>query len=72
MYVVRSYLSVVLCIMVLVEIINQIFEARCPAYLEMAAVDLIYYPKIAHVHGSGALALDGAVDDTIHRCIVAY
>ena len=45
------------------EEIGKVFEARSPVDQEMSLTDAVADPMETHVHGFGAMSLDGIVDD---------
>ena len=57
--------------MVLGVVISKVFEAGVPFDVELFACNLVGNPKIAHFHGSGALAFYGVVRDAGGGRIIA-
>jgi hypothetical protein len=51
--------------MVLRVIVGDVVGARGPEYKELALLGSVADPIEPHVHGAGALLLDGAVDDSV-------
>ena len=66
----RSDRYVMSCIKVFSEIIGQVFLARVPLNLKIAAVGLIRNPDETHFHGARALFLGGVVGNACCRLIV--